>query len=540
MLGAHALSVSLPPRFRHTCYLCFLAASATGLMAIGGMSCTPTTPAAGSGDDDRGMAMAEANQARLSAFTAKPVDALPGSAGPPGSVAGITLDDGNRAFILGSITNDVLAVTGVVLQDQNGGFIMQQNLYGNGTAMIFATGDQAEVLDNGDGTAQLKLTLNATTPATVLYAALDPQSSEVTFNEAWAKVYNTPNAAYENQSTTARLILPSPDTSIWDTPPGATLPWPVCYDISTQKTRRQAAKPTCASLGNSLVSAANIACDVKSMVTSHLPTVIVNAICIGALRTFEHLKDPEAPQTVRVTAFVKWSVSVLCEGLKAGAGVASVFTKFNPIDLACFVLSYVDETVQVQTGEKLADKLCALLGGTSDQGDQGEEDCPVGQFRASNGQCVGCPEDSGGCPANQYLGQDGLCHDMPAPCLLTTSTGCKPDHGSDTLRILDVSISQYVDPPYGDAVEITYNSGPVSRLDVIFEPCSLPGVNCSPSCPETYRFAMSISPGDFNHSINFDYNTCGTGRGDAVYQATIINPATGETASMSTGGGCQE
>jgi hypothetical protein len=51
---------------------------------------------------------------------------------------------------------------------------------------------------------------------------------------------------------------------------------------------------------------------------------------------------------------------------------------------------------------------------------------------------------------------------------------------------------------------------------------------------------MSISPGDFNHSINFDYNTCGTGRGDAVYQATIINPATGETASMSTGGGCQE
>ena len=51
---------------------------------------------------------------------------------------------------------------------------------------------------------------------------------------------------------------------------------------------------------------------------------------------------------------------------------------------------------------------------------------------------------------------------------------------------------------------------------------------------------MSISPGDFNDSIEFDYNYCGKGAGEAVYQATIINPATGETASMSTGVTCQE
>ncbi len=540
MLGERVVRVSPTPRSMHMRRLRRLAVSAAGLMGIGGLGCAPSSPTTGSGSDDRGMAMSEANHARLSAPSARPVDALPGSAGPAGSLAGIRLDDGNEAFVLGTITNDVLSVSGIVLQDSNGQFIMQQNVYGNGTAVIFATGDQVEIIDSTDGTAQLKLTLNATSPATVLYATVDPQNNITTFEGAWSQVYNDPNPAYENQQTTARQIQSLRDTAIGETPPGVTPPCPISYDLSAEKTRRQTTKPSCASLGNSLVNAANLACDAKSLMTRKLPEFIVNGICVGALRTFETLKDPEAPETVRVTAFVKWSVTVLCEGLKAGIGVANVFTKFNPFDLACFVLNYVDETVQVQTGETLADKLCQLMGGSSDQDGEEEEECPVNEFRAANGECVACPEDSGGCPANQYRGQDGSCYDIPPACLVTTSAGCGPDQGSESLRIEDVQISQYVGPPYGDHVTIYYFSEPASRLDVVFEPCSLPGVACAPNCPAEYRVALSITPNESDRRVEFDYQSCGTGPGSAEYRATIINPATGATASKSLLMSCSE
>jgi len=143
MCSPHIIPASQTPRFRNRPGLCAFVFCAAILAGLNGTGCAPTNPDDGLGSEDRGLDMIEANLDRLPARRPDRWTHCR-KRGPAGSLAGILLDDGSRAFVLGSIADDLVSITGVVLQDSNGSFILQQNIYGNGTEIIFDTATRSK------------------------------------------------------------------------------------------------------------------------------------------------------------------------------------------------------------------------------------------------------------------------------------------------------------------------------------------------------------------------------------------------------------
>jgi hypothetical protein len=461
-----------------------------------GPAVSPTSTGASlSGDayaaDPRGTTSLAANAASLPAASVVATAAISGDAGPDGSLFGVQLDDGSTAYALGTAaggTDQSFTITDVVLLDANGNLVLHQGLMDSGTVVTFATGDAVTLTERADGVVEFKMTLYATVPPSELVGSYDSATGYVDFFAAESSTSYVLNTAYGETSAAS--------AALWRPP----------TEADKAAARANLSDLSCETIGNGLTSAITLACDIRSLLTRKLPELAINAMGVGAQRAFETFKDPDHPLTVEVAAYAKWAVTIICEGLKAGIGIANVFTSLNPFDLACFILNTVDEGIQAGSGETLADKICDLITG-DDEADDTSED-------------AGDDDSVGG-----------------------TSTGDGP---------WQIDKIEMEEPGSSGAVETrVYWSGPADvppGMDFFVEPLVIPGLGDAGCTTRDDQTDGGVYWG-ISHSDPFAYpfytmylDACGCGGGAFSYRISLVERVAGdfEYSSMVISGTCPD
>ncbi len=301
-----------------------------------------TTPTADDSPAEAATTSIGQDMARLPDAVAAVDDVMPDAELPAGSLVGLKLDDGSRAFILGGANAaGEPDITGVVLQDPNGDFLLQQDIYDTGTEFTFAAGDSLEFDFSGDGT-RLVFTLNASDPPSTLVALVDA-AGNVVLDES-ATYYGTD---VRGDYGTARHTLP--------------------LGSATVKYRGRAADDwNCADVGDWVLRIGNWACDLYDMCTSGLPGQAASALCftLGGALDLAGTKPGITETEKRVLSAVKLAVTGMCDALKEAVNVGGLVAKVNWIGAACFVLDYGDDTVTLTSGKSVSQHFCEKILGS--------------------------------------------------------------------------------------------------------------------------------------------------------------------------------
>ncbi len=284
----------------------------------------------------------EQNLALLPSASAAVADVVPATEQPAGSLFGMQLDDGNRAHILGG-TNAAgePEITGVALYDPNGDFLLQQEVYDDGTKFTFAAGDAIEFDFSGEDT-RLVFTLNASDPPSTMVALVDA-AGNVTLDES-ATAYGTEvRADYGTAKRTMPLGLAGP------------------------KYRGRAAVDwDCAQVGDWVLRIGGWTCDLYDLCTSGLPGQAASALCVvlGGALDFAGTKPGITDTEKRVLSALKVATTQMCNALKEAVKVGALVAKVNWIGAACFVLDYGDDATTLASGKSVSQHFCeAVLGG---------------------------------------------------------------------------------------------------------------------------------------------------------------------------------
>lgn len=316
-------------------------------VALNHGGCTPTGVASTETPEQTGQRLYEESLAQLPVAALDAVDVVPAAELPEGSLFGMTLDDGNRAFLLGGVGSDgELGITGVAVYDSNGALVVQQDITDSTTRLTFGTGDALE-LDFSGADIRATLTLNASDPPSTFVAHIDA-AGNVTLDES-AIFYGS--AVRADYGTAKRRMPPLAD--------GAKVEW-----------RAMSFDPNdCSDVGDWMLRIAGWACDLFDMYTGELPRAGATVLCttIGGALEVAETKENTTPAEKRVLAALKISSTLLCNALKDAIEVVLLPRKLNWLGLACTVIGHVgtaDDVGTLASGDKsLMQYFCEHLAG---------------------------------------------------------------------------------------------------------------------------------------------------------------------------------
>lgn len=330
-----------------------------------------------------------------------------GDEGPAGSLFGLLLEDDSQAYFIGSTTDGGVEISSVVIADEQGNLVLQQDFTESSSKVTFASGDAVEFIDNGT-TQQVIYTLNATTPASVAVVNVDADGN-ATIDEDASRFEDEPNPDYDDGNGKTQI---------------------------TQRTSRLRARSwrvpmaTCSEIGNDIFKYANWACDVKGFITDKVGELVIETGCFLTKQTFEALAgDQSDPKRFKVFTGFKVGLGIACEGLKFGVKLGTTATKLNPIDVACTLTELANDATQLATKKTIAEHVCEAITGesTGNENDNGAlTDVDNGNDNSNdNGSLV---DTDTGC------GDDGI-----SPFIVTYYTntdltgGCDPSKAEITL-----------------------------------------------------------------------------------------------------------
>lgn len=319
---------------------------------------------------------------------AKVIGVLGAADGPEGSLFGFALDEGSVVHVLGELSDTIFQLNGVVVSNDQGELLYQQNLTHDGMELVLPSGDAVEFVDN-ETTSRLIFTLNATQPASRVVLDIDADGNTVV-NDAESVWESVPNPDYDD---------------------GA-----VRSTISNETGKRQPSErhgfppPTLLSCDEKLdliISMAELACDAKSIATNKLPKFVIETGCVALSRALEAVRgDVEDSSRFRVVTGFKIGFAGTCELLKVGVTLGDTATKMNPIGIACTALELADDSISAGSGKSVGQLVCDALNGEDPSVEDSSTTPDTDTDGESGGSFDSCTAATGSYTVLSYINAD--------------------------------------------------------------------------------------------------------------------------------------
>lgn len=357
--------------------------------------------------DQIGSDLADETVQQMPTVGAKVSGVLSAASGSPGSLFGLTLDDGTIAYMQGEVIDSDVTLNGVVIADDAGKLIYKQTVSETGMTLTMSTGDSFEFIDKGT-TGQFIFTFKATMPASVVVVDIDAEGL-ATVNEALTRLEETPNPSYDDGNSTINL---------------ATLVSKRAFDLQG----RNFEVPfffdqPCSQQIDDVIKAANFVCDAKKFLVGKLPELVIQRGCVALNKTLDAGRGDQSDSSrFKVFTGFKIGFGLVCNVLEGAVKVNQVAQRVTPFDAVCTVIELGDDLLQVATERSTGTLVCdALSGGDPSAqepdttgGDDQTSDTTTDESTEGSGSSGSCIPDTINFDVISYINRDKSTGTEPA------------------------------------------------------------------------------------------------------------------------------
>lgn len=276
--------------------------------------------------DAAGFALANLILGGLPEATDQIVGVLPTSSLSAGSLFGVILQSGKQIQYLGTLNGvGQVSVSGVILFDTFGNFVLRQDFRANGTTLTLSNGDMIDLQDQG-GSTRVRYELNFSRPPSIVQANFDA-NGDLRIDE-FATVFH-PTLNLNNQKSSL---------------------------AKTAQLQAQATGIDCSAITNGLIASGTLACRVNSLLAENITERSINLLCLGARGVLE----VDLSANPALAARADQDLTALCEISKT---ILFAGANLNAFGLACLALDLASNQSQIINGQPLGDVICDLFKG---------------------------------------------------------------------------------------------------------------------------------------------------------------------------------